>query len=409
MYKRILVALDGSEDSLTGGRIALVAAYELGAELLVCHISDVRIHSRRLREMEPALPARYQNMEVLSQIREAHEELIGEGFGALSRGYMDGFLQTAVERGATVEQLHREGRNYVEILRLAEERAVDLMVVGALGLGAVRGDSLGSTSARVLTGTRCDVLIARRTPAAGKVVVGIDGSAEAGEALEKGAAWSRILGKQLELVSVYDPYFHTRVFQAMSGALSPERQEEVGLAKQETLHEELVDEGLGKLYQSFLDKALDQCGVMGVKANAVLLRGKAYHALIGHAGNGGIDLIVVGRFGNHREETARIGSNSEAVSRLAMTNVLIAANSEALRPPVREAPGIADWDEEALQRLDRIPAFARPMARRGIEAYARSRGKTRVTLEEMQASSGRMGGGKAPETRRAQKPPAEET
>jgi nucleotide-binding universal stress UspA family protein len=408
MYKRILVALDGSEDSLTGGRIALAAACELGAELLVCHISDVHIHSRRLREMEPALPARYQRTEVLSQIREAHEELIGEGFGALSRGYMDAFLQTAGERGAAVEQIHREGRNYVEILRLAEERKAGLVVLGALGLGAVEGDSLGSTSARVLAGTRCDVLIARRIPVAGKVVVGIDGSAEAGEALKKGAAWSRILGKQLELVSVYDPYFHTQVFQTMSGALSPERQEEVGLAKQETLHEELVDEGLGKLYQSFLDKALDQCGVMGVKANAVLLKGKAYRALIGHAGNGGVDLIVVGRFGNHREETARIGSNSEAACRLAMTNVLIAAGSEALRPPAREAEGIVDWDEEALQRLDRIPAFARPMARRGIEAYARARGKRRVTLEEMQAASGRMGGGKAP-ARHAQKPPAEET
>jgi len=117
---------------------------------------------------------------------------------------------------------------------------------------------MGSTSSRVLASTRCDVLIARRMPAAGKVVAGIDGSKDAMKAMQKAVTWARILGKPLELVFVYDPYFHTRVFKTMSGSLSPQRQEEVGLAKQEQLHEELVDEGLGRLYRSFLDQALER-------------------------------------------------------------------------------------------------------------------------------------------------------
>jgi nucleotide-binding universal stress UspA family protein len=416
MYQRILVALDGSEHSLAGGQIALAAARDSGGQILACHIYDVRIHSQRLTEMEPVLPDRYQSQEVLARIREAHAELIVEGFGALSRGYMDGFLQTARECGVTVEELHREGRNYVEILKAAEEWAADLLVLGALGLGAAAGDTLGSTAGRVLAGARCDVLIARRSPAAGRVVVGIDGSGEAGAALRTGAAWARMFARPLELVSVYDPFFHAQVFQTMSGALSPERQEEVGLAKQEALHEELVDEGLGRLYRTYLDEARGQCGVLGLQADATLLKGKAYRGLLGHTGNGDAGLIVVGRFGSHREEAARIGSNSEAAARLAKTNVLIAAPAEpataretgaappvpanarrakgAKAPAAPEAAAVPEalaWDEAARRRLAGIPFFVRPLARRAIEAHARAQGKTRVTLEEVQAAAGRMG------------------
>jgi nucleotide-binding universal stress UspA family protein len=393
MYKRILVALDGSGYSLTGGQIALAAAQQVGAEILACHIYDVRIHSTRLTEMEPMLPAKYQKKEILSQVRAAHKELIVEGFEALAQGYMDGFLETARDRRISASQIHREGRNYVEILRIAKEHGVDLLVVGALGLGAGQGDSMGSTSARVLTSTRCDVLIARRILGAGKVVIGIDGSREAMKAMEKAATWARILGKSLELVSVYDPFFHTQVFKTMSGALSPERQKEVGLAKQETLHEQLVDEGLGRLYQSFLDRALDKCRTLGVDAEAVLLKGKAYRALVDHDVNGGVDLMVLGRFGNHREESARIGSNSETASRLSKTNVLVVAAPESFQPAVPEASVTMKWDREALVRLELIPALARDMAKQSIETYARSKGKTEVTLEDMKEAASRLGMG----------------
>lgn len=39
------------------------------------------------------------------------------------------------------------------------------------------------------------------------------------------------------------------------------------------------------------------------------------------------------------------------------------------------------WDKDAEFRLENIPAFARPMAKVGIERYARERGCKRITLE----------------------------
>jgi proto-chlorophyllide reductase subunit len=42
--------------------------------------------------------------------------------------------------------------------------------------------------------------------------------------------------------------------------------------------------------------------------------------------------------------------------------------------PAAEAPDAPTWTAKALERLDRVPEFVRPMARTGIERYARERG-----------------------------------
>ena len=60
-------------------------------------------------------------------------------------------------------------------------------------------------------------------------------------------------------------------------------------------------------------------------------------------------------------------------------------------PEAAAVPEALAWDEAARRRLAGIPFFVRTMARRAIEAHARAQGKTRVTLEEVQAAAGRMG------------------
>jgi hypothetical protein len=52
-----------------------------------------------------------------------------------------------------------------------------------------------------------------------------------------------------------------------------------------------------------------------------------------------------------------------------------------------------NWDQEALARLERIPPAARPMAKQGIETYARSKGKSEVSLEDMKQVASRLGMG----------------
>ena len=46
------------------------------------------------------------------------------------------------------------------------------------------------------------------------------------------------------------------------------------------------------------------------------------------------------------------------------------------------------WSAEALERLERIPAFVRPMAKMGIESFAKDNGHDEITGEVMDAARG---------------------
>lgn len=49
------------------------------------------------------------------------------------------------------------------------------------------------------------------------------------------------------------------------------------------------------------------------------------------------------------------------------------------------------WTAEALERLERIPEFVRPMAKQGIESYAKSNGHTTIDDSLMEEARGQFG------------------
>lgn len=49
------------------------------------------------------------------------------------------------------------------------------------------------------------------------------------------------------------------------------------------------------------------------------------------------------------------------------------------------------WDTTAERRLERVPDFIRPMARRGIERFAAERGYSRITEQVMDEARGALG------------------
>jgi hypothetical protein len=62
------------------------------------------------------------------------------------------------------------------------------------------------------------------------------------------------------------------------------------------------------------------------------------------------------------------------------------------------------WSEEALQRMERIPDFVRPMVRSGVEMYATKKGYQVITPTVVEESKAMMGGdmGELPWTPAAQ-------
>ena len=67
------------------------------------------------------------------------------------------------------------------------------------------------------------------------------------------------------------------------------------------------------------------------------------------------------------------------------TSVISDAFQEAPEPVEPEGPV---WTAEALERLERIPTFVRPMAKMGIESFAKDNGHDEITGEVMDAARG---------------------
>jgi nucleotide-binding universal stress UspA family protein len=402
MYKQILVALDGSESSRHSGQAALVLAAAMGSSVTACHIYGVDIHRRRFTEMEPGLPANYQQRETLSKLRSSHEKLIREGFLALSAGYVDDFMSEARKSDISAESVALEGRSYTGILDLAKTRRCDLICLGADGLGAIGNGMLGGTTTRVLYGAPCDVFVARNKPKNGPILTGVDGSTEALKSVAKAIKLGHTMKKAVRMVAVYDPDFHTHVFGAVAESLSSERQKETGLMDQEKLHDDIINDGLGKLYTNFLNEAVQRFSDEDVDVITSLVTGKAYHALDTQAKNHDADLIVISRHGNHREPSSRLGSNAEGLLRTTSTNVLLVgginnklSDSKSMTriEEIGRPESTLTWDSDAETRLQRVPSFVRSMAKRAVENSVRKSGKQHVSADDFDSVAAQFGMG----------------
>jgi nucleotide-binding universal stress UspA family protein len=89
----------------------------------------------------------------------------------------DAAARTLRRRWPKIKRIVTEGDPSVEIIRVAEERRVDMIVLGARGLGAVKRFLVGSTSLTVARYAPCPVSIVRGRPKkARRVLVAVDGS-----------------------------------------------------------------------------------------------------------------------------------------------------------------------------------------------------------------------------------------
>ncbi|MEK7848399.1 MAG: universal stress protein, partial [Chloroflexota bacterium] len=238
---------------------------------------------------------------------------------------------------------------------------------------------------RVLRGARCDVLVVRPGEGGRRVVVAIDGSHGSWRALEQALGVGRALGLGVEVVAAFDPVFHRVAFQALAGVLSDEAGRLFRFREQEKLHDQVIDQGLMKLYQGYLVQASHLAEQQGQRVSTRLLEGKAWAAILSLLEGDPPQMLVVGRYGSHRNGHD-IGSTAEELARQAPCSVLVTTGespSSLSEPEAAQAPGQVEWTAEAEARLGRVPFFARGMARKAIEDYARENGIAQITPEVM--------------------------
>ncbi len=324
MYKNILVPIDNSSYSQLATELAISLAQKFGSELTGLHVYAARLHDERFKQMEPGLPQKYQKSETLEKQRNTHNSLISDGLRIISDSYLDHFQNSCQEAGVVFKRKVVEGKNYVEVLKETTTSAYDLVIMGILGLGAVEKSLIGSVCERVARKIKVDVLITKPwEPAADKFLVATDGSPHSVAALQVAIELAQGFGAATEAVSAFDPHFHVKAFQSIAGVLSEEASNRFRFKDQESLHEEVINEGLSKIYRGYLAEAGNIAAQNGQELKQTLLSGKPFEEIVSYIDKEKPSLLVLGRVGAHRSEGLDIGSTTENLLRLAPCNILI--------------------------------------------------------------------------------------
>ena len=139
MYKRILVPLDGSRLAEQALPHAAVHAEQFGADLVLLMVLGPL--------PEPIMAGR---RAVLSA---------EEASARLAQGYLEGIAAGLRERGISVQTEVVEGKPYLEIIRYAEGKAFDLIVMSTRGHSGLSRWLLGSVVDRVVHGATVPLLL----------------------------------------------------------------------------------------------------------------------------------------------------------------------------------------------------------------------------------------------------------
>ncbi|MFS7399692.1 universal stress protein [Carnobacterium maltaromaticum] len=145
-YKHILVAIDGSTESELAFQKAVQVAIRNEATLLLVQVIDP-IAFQSFSGSEELM-----NEQVIVQISEQ------------VKGNMEDYLKTAKELGVKNVRYTIEYGSPKRIIAkdLAEEKKIDLIMIGATGLNALERFFMGSVSSYVIREASCDVLVVRK-------------------------------------------------------------------------------------------------------------------------------------------------------------------------------------------------------------------------------------------------------
>src|ERR671925_687597 len=383
MYKHIYVPVDNSDFSNRAIDLAVELGKAFESKLTGSHVYAARLHDYRFKQMEYTLPEEYKDENELERQRKIHDSLIAMGLQLISESYLDVMKAKAEEAGLAFTAKMMDGKHYKALIEDTLASDYDLVIMGALGMGAVKDSQLGSVTERFVRRVSRDTLIVRNQDALkdaqGAIVVCLDGSPQSFHALKIGLALAKALNRPVQAIAVYDPYLHYAMFNGIVGVLSEKASKIFRFKEQEQLHEEIIDTGLAKIYQSHLEIGRKLAAEAGVDLAITLLDGKCFEKILTFARKEQPWLLILGRIGVHAEPgEVDLGSNTENLLRLAPCNVLLTGGT--FYPPLDvRAEEIIAWTEEAEARMERVPPQVKGVARTALLRYAIEQGHTVIT------------------------------
>jgi len=144
--KKILVYVDGTEQSITAAQYAICLASFFKADLIALYVINTKA-------VEDLLKAR-----IFLQDEQMEYERDME---ADAQRYLNYVNELAIKKGVSIIQRSSRGSVHKEIVSLIDEEQVDLLVIGELARIRSRRDEFYDESERAMRMAFCSVVIAK--------------------------------------------------------------------------------------------------------------------------------------------------------------------------------------------------------------------------------------------------------
>jgi nucleotide-binding universal stress UspA family protein len=306
---KILIAYDGSESAGNGIDNVSRAGLPVEADALVVTVAEVWLPPPP-RDFDDTFPL--QIPAGLKRARAHAAKIVKDAQELAERGSRR--LQHIFPRW-TLSHDALNGSAAHELLNRAREWQPDLVVVGSHGRTALGRFVLGSVSQKVLTEAQTSVRVARQTTGTGasaaRIVVGVDGSTGAMEAVRAVATRRWTPGSEVRILVANDLLMANSVYRLIPPV--NEFVDEVNRSER-TEAERIAEEAVRVLRAELDDKS--------VTVSSVVVTGDPKQVLVRHAEEFGADCIFTGATGfSNPIERFLVGSVSAAVAARAHCSV----------------------------------------------------------------------------------------
>jgi nucleotide-binding universal stress UspA family protein len=289
--KSILVTIDFSEYSKTALDICLGASRCMKTKLYVLHTIE-------------KFPHDYRHLLSGTTHADMKQKLEEDAIDKIKAMIPDEIRETG-----DIIPMVRFGKPFLEIIQVAKEENVDLLVVGTHGRAGVDRVMLGSVAERIVRKAGCPVMVikGRKYTSFKRIIVPIVFSDCARKALEYAIATARSHNSRLTILHVYEESF---VEPYVNAANSEEEAEKI-MKEIEWANETKYDEFL---------KTID---LRGVEYDKLLIKGIPETEIVEVAMEQQADLVVMGTHGRAGIMHILIGSTAEEVVRAVHCDIII--------------------------------------------------------------------------------------
>jgi nucleotide-binding universal stress UspA family protein len=279
LYRKILVAFDGSESSVN----ALLRAFTLAND------------EKSWITVATVVPSYDGDMD-LTGVKDIHKTLLRTGEEILSKA-----KAIAEKERALIKTVLEYGAPYEKLVDIAESENSGVIVLGKRGMSQIARTFLGSVASRVIGHSTRDVLVVPQDTALGwkNIFIATDGSRYSESATDKAINFAKSYGGELAVISVVDvpSEFYAEAPKAVDDLIKKAKEFTVAVKK--------------------------KAEAAGIKTSTFIGEGEAYEVITNTARREKADVIFMGSHGRTGISKILMGSVTEKVIGYAPCPVLI--------------------------------------------------------------------------------------